>query len=320
MRLLLPSGRDHAIRPYNDYRALCNLKRATTWDDLSREIPAEVIARLQRMYPTVDDIDLFPGGLSERPLQGGLVGPTFACIIGIQFRQIRKCDRFWYENDDPVSRFTEAQLAEIRKATLSKILCANLDAESDMQRSALDQPNNFLNPRLPCHSLPSIDLNAWRETHQGCNIGGRSVAVGESSLPSPCTSCICTEEGAQCASLRITDCGQLMREASRDSILRDDVCMAQCGFLLEPIDAAAAPASGPDLGPSQHIEFTTAPSRRPGSGRQLPPELLAPPPPFRRGPGGPPPRASRRNPRVLRPPPNGGFSGLRIPDFSSIIG
>ncbi|KAE8742682.1 hypothetical protein FOCC_FOCC011714, partial [Frankliniella occidentalis] len=205
---------------------MCNLKRATTWDDLSREIPAEVIARLQRMYPTVDDIDLFPGGLSERPLQGGLVGPTFACIIGIQFRQIRKCDRFWYENDDPVSRFTEAQLAEIRKATL-------------------------------------IDLNAWRETHQGCNIGGRSVAVGESSLPSPCTSCICTEEGAQCASLRITDCGQLMREASRDSILRDDVCMAQCGFLLEPIDAAAAPASGPDLGPSQHIEFTTAPSRRP---------------------------------------------------------
>lgn len=318
--LNIQRGRDHAIRPYNDYRALCNLKRATTWDDLSREIPAEVIARLQRMYPTVDDIDLFPGGLSERPLQGGLVGPTFACIIGIQFRQIRKCDRFWYENDDPVSRFTEAQLAEIRKATLSKILCANLDAESDMQRSALDQPNNFLNPRLPCHSLPSIDLNAWRETHQGCNIGGRSVAVGESSLPSPCTSCICTEEGAQCASLRITDCGQLMREASRDSILRDDVCMAQCGFLLEPIDAAAAPASGPDLGPSQHIEFTTAPSRRPGSGRQLPPELLAPPPPFRRGPGGPPPRASRRNPRVLRPPPNGGFSGLRIPDFSSIIG
>lgn len=83
------------MRPYNDYRALCNLKRATNWDDLSREIPAEVIARLQRIYPTVDDIDLFPGGLSERPLQGGLVGPTFACIIGIQFRQIRKCDRFW---------------------------------------------------------------------------------------------------------------------------------------------------------------------------------------------------------------------------------
>ncbi|XP_034243586.1 uncharacterized protein LOC117646626 [Thrips palmi] len=323
--LNIQRGRDHAIRPYNDYRALCNLKRATSWEDLSREIPAEVIARLQRIYPTVDDIDLFPGGMSERPLQGGLVGPTFACIIGIQFRQVRKCDRFWYENDDPATRFTEAQLAEIRKATLSKVLCSNLDADGDMQRSALDQPSNFLNPRLPCHSLPSIDLTAWRETHQGCNIGGRNVAAGESALPSPCTSCICTEEGAQCASLRITDCGQLMREASRDSILRDDVCMAQCGFLLDPATAAASPASGlgglgpasgpgsgPGTGPG--IEFTTAPSRRPGAGRQL--DLLAPPP-FRRGPSGPPPRAARRNPRVLRPGPSApGFSGLRIPDFS----
>jgi peroxidase len=113
-------GRDHGMPSYNNYRALCNLKRAQTWDDLSREIPPEVINRLKRIYPSVDDIDLFPGkrrhlfvgwgsfwiylnfdfplklgGMSERPLQGGLVGPTFACIIAIQFRQLRKCDRHW---------------------------------------------------------------------------------------------------------------------------------------------------------------------------------------------------------------------------------
>lgn len=52
--------------------------------------------------------------------------------------------RLRYENDEPNTRFTEAQLAEIRKATLSKVLCANLDADGDMQRSALDQPSNFL--------------------------------------------------------------------------------------------------------------------------------------------------------------------------------
>jgi hypothetical protein len=97
---LLCWGRDHAIRPYNDYRALCNLKRASSFEDLSREIPPEVIARLKRIYATVDDIDLFPGGMSERPLQGGLVGPTFGCIIGIQFRQLRKCDRFWWVASD----------------------------------------------------------------------------------------------------------------------------------------------------------------------------------------------------------------------------
>lgn len=93
--LNIQRGRDHGIPSYNNYRALCNLKRAQTYDDLSREIPPEVISRLKRIYPSVDDIDLFSGGMSERPLQGGLVGPTFACIIAIQFRQLRKCDRFW---------------------------------------------------------------------------------------------------------------------------------------------------------------------------------------------------------------------------------
>lgn len=83
------------VPSYNDYRALCNLKRATSWEDLSREVPPETIQRLKAIYPTVDDIDLFPGGMSERPLQGGLIGPTFGCIIAIQFRHLRKCDRFW---------------------------------------------------------------------------------------------------------------------------------------------------------------------------------------------------------------------------------
>jgi len=41
-------------------------------------------------------------------------------------------------------RFSEAQLAEIRKATLGKILCDNMDVPSDMQKSAFDQPNDFL--------------------------------------------------------------------------------------------------------------------------------------------------------------------------------
>lgn len=172
------------------------MKRAVTFEDLEREIPPEVIVRLKRLYASVDDIDLFPGGLSERPLQGGLVGPTFACIIAIQFRQLRKCDRFWYENEDPAIRFTEAQLAEIRKTTLAKVICDNLDVNSDMQRAAFDLPSNFLNPRVPCQSLPHLDLSAWKEhSRQGCQIRDRQVDIGESAFPSPCTSCICTSEG-----------------------------------------------------------------------------------------------------------------------------
>ncbi|XP_015127618.1 thyroid peroxidase [Diachasma alloeum] len=233
-------ARDHGIPGYNNYRALCNLKRATTFEDLSREMAPEVIARLKRIYASVDDIDLFPGGMSERPLQGGLVGPTFGCIIAIQMRQLRKCDRFWYETDDPNIRFTEQQLTEIRKNTLAKVLCENMDSHVEMQRAAFDLPSNFLNPRVPCSTMAQMDFSAWRETRStGCLIGGRNLAVGESGFPSPCTSCVCTNEGTQCASLRVTDCAQLLREASREAILRDDVCTAQCGFALAATDSTS---------------------------------------------------------------------------------
>ncbi|XP_053999872.1 uncharacterized protein LOC128887698 [Hylaeus anthracinus] len=275
-------ARDHGIPSYNNYRALCNLKRATTFEDLSREMAPEVIARMKRIYASVDDIDLFPGGLSERPLQGGLVGPTFACIIAIQFRQARKCDRFWYETDDPNIRFTEHQLGEIRKVTLSKVMCDNMDEHNDMQRAAFDLPSNFLNPRVPCSSMPQLDLSAWRETRHGCQIGGRNVALGESGFPTPCTSCVCTAEGTQCASLRITDCNQLLREASREAILRDDVCTAQCGFVLAATETT-----------SRFQQFTT-PTSFPGF-------------------------APHRNSLRSAPTPVS-FNGFKLPDLSQFIG
>jgi len=53
------------------------------------------------------------------------------------------------------------------------------------------------NPRLPCQVLPVIDLTLWKDNQQGCNINGHIITIGESYLPSPCTSCICTSEGVK---------------------------------------------------------------------------------------------------------------------------
>ncbi|CAG0899298.1 unnamed protein product, partial [Darwinula stevensoni] len=270
----LQRGRDHGIRPYNDYRVICNLKRATDFDDLAREVPQEVIDRFKQIYANVDDIDLFTGGLSERPLEGGLIGPTFGCIIGLQFRFLRKCDRFWYETGDPVVRFTEAQLREIRKASLAKLLCENCDVVDSIQRRALDLPHPFLNPRIACGELPAVDLRAWADRGPpagGCNIGGKFVQVGQAALPSPCVQCTCSTEGPNCQSLRITNCQQLIATQPRDAVINDRVCRAQCGHLLvaegteqgpspsAPVNSFVVPPPPPPPPPSLPIQLPQVP-------------------------------------------------------------
>jgi len=56
------------------------------------------------------DVDLWSGGVSERPLPGSMVGPTFACIIATQFSYSRRGDRFWYELGNQPSSFTPGKL------------------------------------------------------------------------------------------------------------------------------------------------------------------------------------------------------------------
>lgn len=73
-------GRDHGLRSYNDYRALCGLNRARKFKDLYN-IPKDPRRQLRNVYLDVNDIDLYIGGISENNLKGGVVGATFACKI-----------------------------------------------------------------------------------------------------------------------------------------------------------------------------------------------------------------------------------------------
>ena len=59
------------------------------------------------VFQHVDDIDLFVGGLAERPLSGAVVGPTFGCLLGQQFQILKKGDRFWFENNIPPSAYSK---------------------------------------------------------------------------------------------------------------------------------------------------------------------------------------------------------------------
>ena len=63
---------------------------------------------------SVHDLDLFSAGLAEYPLPGAAVGPTFTCIIGIQFYNLKYGDRFWFEHKNQIGSFTPGMLITIQ--------------------------------------------------------------------------------------------------------------------------------------------------------------------------------------------------------------
>jgi hypothetical protein len=78
-----------------------------------------------QFYSNIFDYQ-FTGGMAEKPVRGGIVGPTFACILGQQFLNLKKGDRFWYENGGHPGSFRPDQLQEIRRTSLARVICDNL--------------------------------------------------------------------------------------------------------------------------------------------------------------------------------------------------
>lgn len=161
-------GRDHGLPSYVKYRNMCGLKNADGFSDLNGEIPTEQINLLKSVYQDVSDIDLWIGGLSEKSRSpSALLGPTFSCIIGKEFRDLKYGDRLFYENGPNKklgtkdTSFKARELAEIKKVTLSGLICNNFDIDS-IQINAFKMVSKD-NLQVPCSLLRSqMDLKKFK--------------------------------------------------------------------------------------------------------------------------------------------------------------
>jgi peroxidase len=161
--LNIQRGRDHGLPSYNDYREFCRLPKASSFNDVAQLTNPQAARSMSSVYRNVDDIDLWIGGVSEKNLPGAIVGPTLACILAEQFRRLRNGDRFWYERGNAESAFSEAQLAEIRKSSLARVICDNSDSVTTMQPLAFFKPDTW-NPQVECSSksIPTMSLQPWQ--------------------------------------------------------------------------------------------------------------------------------------------------------------
>lgn len=90
MALNIQRARDHGIPPYLVWREACGLTPIRNWGQLLSIMDDDTVGRLRIAYNSLEDIDLFPGAMAEKPVVGGMVGPTFACIIAQQFLNLRQ--------------------------------------------------------------------------------------------------------------------------------------------------------------------------------------------------------------------------------------
>ena len=143
--LNIQRGRDHGLPDYNQARIDYGLAPVTTFAEISSDVDTQ--AALAAAYPTVDDIDVWVGGLAEDHLPESSVGELFQTILVDQFERLRDGDRFWYQH-----ALNQWDLPEVAATTLKDIIERNTDV-CDLQA------NVFFAPSIVHIDLPDGERN-----------------------------------------------------------------------------------------------------------------------------------------------------------------
>lgn len=128
--LNIQRGRDHGLADYNSVRAAYGMPRVSSFREITPD--GRVQRQLEALYGTVDNIDLWVGGLAEKHIPGSSVGPLFQRIMVDQFTRLRDGDNHWYQRV-----FAGRELQELERTRLSEVI------ERNTALTTL-QPNAFI--------------------------------------------------------------------------------------------------------------------------------------------------------------------------------
>ena len=131
--LNIQRGRDHGVPGYNDMREAMGLSRVTQFGQITSD--ADLAEALFDTYGSVNDIDLWVGGLSEDAVSGSQLGELFHTILVQQFTALRDGDRFWWE-----TYLTSAERDVVEDTTLADIIRDNTDIENEIQDNVFIAP------------------------------------------------------------------------------------------------------------------------------------------------------------------------------------
>ena len=167
--LNIQRGRDHGLPSYNQARIALGLGRARTFADISSS--RQTRNRLQSVYASVNDVDMWVGGLSEDPVEDSHVGPLFQEIMVRQFEALRDGDRYWY-----TLKLTEAEREMVEGMTLARIIRNNTGIGDELQNDVFHVPANQPQqpPRPPAQPPRGQGGAGQQPPNRGDNNGGNA--------------------------------------------------------------------------------------------------------------------------------------------------
>jgi len=130
-------GRDHGLTDYNSIRDAYGLAKVSSFGEITSDPTLQAV--LQAQYGTVDDIDIWVGGMSEDPAVSSMLGELFSTMLNVQFEKIRDGDRLYYENRG----LSPEQLDIIENSYLSDIIMRNTEISS-MQNNVFLMPSSVV--------------------------------------------------------------------------------------------------------------------------------------------------------------------------------